>query len=193
MIKTTEMILQELKEYSNPLNKLSRMIKQGKYFPIVKGLYETDRTVPGYLLAGSIYGPSYISFDYALSYYGMIPEAVYTITCATFEKKKKKKYETRFGTFTFRDVPSEVFPLELKIVHEGGYFYRIAEPEKALCDKLYTLSPVKNCKELLQILIEDLRIEKEEIINLNKDKIAFLAEHYHSLNVKKMSSLIRRM
>ena len=82
--------LEELKEYSNPAAKLSRMAKQGECFPIVRGLYETDRTVPGYLLAGSIYGPSYISFEYALAHYGLIPETVYTITCATFEKKKKK-------------------------------------------------------------------------------------------------------
>ena len=86
--------------------------------------------MPGYLLAGSIYGPSYIFFEYALGYYGMIPETVPTITSATFEKKKKKKYETGFGIFTYRDVPSEVFLLEIKLVQEGEYFYRIAEPEK---------------------------------------------------------------
>lgn len=64
-------------------------------FPMVRAY---DVGTPPYLLAGSIYGPSYISFEYALSYYGMIPEAVYIVTCATFDKKKK--YETAFGTFT---------------------------------------------------------------------------------------------
>ena len=91
MIKTTNMLLEELRDYANPKAKLSRMVKQGQCFPVTRGVYETDRNVPAYLLAGSIYGPSYISFEYALSYYGMIPEAVYTVTCATFEKKKKKK------------------------------------------------------------------------------------------------------
>ena len=74
----------------------------------------------------------------------LIPETVYTITCATFEKKKKKRYETMFGTFIYRDVPSGAFPLELKVVQEKEYFYRIAEPEKALCDKLYTMHPAAN-------------------------------------------------
>lgn len=193
MIKTTEMMKEELKEYSNPMAKLSRMAKQGECFPIVRGLYETERTVPGYLLAGSIYGPSYISFDYALAYYNLIPETVYTITCATFEKKKKKRYETMFGTFIYRDVPSEVFPLNLKIVRENEYFYRIAEPEKALCDKLYTMHPVANHKELFELLTEDLRIEKTELCKLDADKISFLADHYHSGNVRKMASLLRRM
>ena len=61
MIKTTNMLLEELGNYSNPKTRLSRMVKQKKIFPITRGLYETDRNVPGYLLAGSIYVPSYIS------------------------------------------------------------------------------------------------------------------------------------
>lgn len=130
MIKTTAMLLEELKGYGSPKSKLARMAERGECFPITRGLYETDRNAPAYLLAGSIYGPSYISFEYALSRYGLIPEAVYAVTCATFEKKKKKKYETPFGTFTYRDVPSEAFPLGLRLVQEGDYFYRIAEPEK---------------------------------------------------------------
>ena len=193
MIKTTNMILEELRSYANPKAKLSRMVKQGECFHVAKGLYETDRNVPGYLLAGSIYGPSYISFAYALGFYGMIPEAVYTVTSATFEKKKKKKYETAFGTFTYRDVPSAVFPLAIRLVQEGNYFYRIAEPEKALCDQLYTLSPVSNTKALADMLFEDLRIEESELWKLDAEKISFLSEYYHSTNVKKLAILLRRV
>ena len=80
------------KDYSNINNKISREIRDGNLYKIVNGLYETDPNTPGYLLASSIYGPSYISFEYALSYYGMIPERVTTITCATFAKKKKKQF-----------------------------------------------------------------------------------------------------
>ena len=193
MIKTTSMILEELSSYANPRMKLSRMVEQGEYFQIRKGLYETDEHVPGYLLAGSIYGPSYISFEFALSYYGMIPETVYTVTCATFEKKKKKKYETMFGTFTYRDVPSSVFPLELRLVQEGDYFYRIAEPEKAVCDELYTMPPMQNIKMLATLLLEDLRMEETELLKLDMEKIRMLSEHYRTQNVKKLVTLLRRM
>lgn len=119
--------------------------------------------VSGHLLAASIYGPSYISFEYALSYHGLIPEAVYTVTCATFEKKKKRQYDTSFGIFTYRDVPSEAFPLYIELRNEGDYWYRIASPEKALCDQLYILRPVKNTKELAALLFDDLRIEETEL------------------------------
>ena len=193
MIKTTNVLLEELKEYANPNAKLSRMVKQGIYIPIVKGLYETDRNVPAHLLAGSIYGPSYISFEYALSYYELIPEAVYTVTCACYDKKKKKEYKTAFGTYTYRDIPATAFPLEIRLQQEGEYYYRIAEPEKALCDKLYTISPVANVKELEVLLTENLRMEESELRKMNLEKIRMLSERYHSTNVKKLVTLIRRM
>ena len=193
MIKTTSMLLEELKEYASPKTKLARMAQSGECFPITRGLYETDPHVPGHLLAGSIYGPSYISFEYAMGYYGMIPEAVYVVTSATFEKKKKKKYETAFGTFTYRDVPSEAFPLGIRLLREGDYFYRIAEPEKALCDKLYTLSPLQNTKVLLRLLTEDLRIDRAELKKLNGDRVCEYSEAYRATNIKRLCSLLRRM
>lgn len=193
MIKTTGMILDDLSSYSNPKTKLSRMVKDGIYFPIIRGLYETDRNTPRYLLAGSIYGPSYISFEFALSYYGLIPEAVYAVTSATFEKKKKKKYSTIFGTFLYRDVPSSAFPYEIKLIREGEYYYRIAGPEKALCDKLYTLSPVSNIEALSQMLFEDLRIDEDEFRKLSYEKVLFLYKKYSSTNVNKLEKLMRRL
>ncbi len=193
MIKTTDMILEELQSYANPKTKLSRMVKQGKYFQIARGLYETDKNVPGHLLAGSIYGPSYISFEYALGFYEMIPEAVYTITSATFEKRKTKKNETAFGTFTYRDVPSAAFPLNIRLIQEGSYFYRIAEPEKALCDQLYTMPPAKNIKLLAELLFDDLRIEETELLKLEIEKIVFLSDRYHSTNIKKLITLLKRI
>lgn len=193
MIKTTNMLLEELQDYANPKAKLSRMAKQGECFRITRGLYETNKNTPGYLLAGSIYGPSYISFEYALAYYDLIPEAVYTVTSATFEKKKKKIFRTDFGTFSYRDVPSAAFPLQIKLIQEGEYFYRIAEPEKALCDKLYTMPPVKNTEELSALLIQNLRIEKEEILKFNAKKIELLSNAYHSTNIAKLEIFLRRL
>lgn len=192
MIKTTAIILEELKQYASPASKLSRMVKKGEYIPIIKGLYETDASTPGYLLAGSIYGPSYLSFEFALSYYGLIPEAVYTFTSATYDKKKKKRFETPFGTFTYRDVPAEVYPLGIVIVHEGDYSYQIASPEKALCDMLYTKGPVTNQKELRSLLFDDMRIDETEFSKLNPDEIIMMGERYRCTNVQKLSRLIRR-
>ena len=99
------MIINGLSEYSNPKTKLGRLVKSGNFFPIIRGLYETDTKRAGYLFAESIYSPSYLSFDFALSFHGLIPETVYSYTSATFEKRKKKTYQTSFGNFYYRDVP----------------------------------------------------------------------------------------
>ena len=77
-------------------------------------------------------------------------------------------------------------------MQEGEYFYRIAEPEKALCDMLYTLPPVANTKELLYLLTEDLRIDEDELKKLNADTICQYSEAYRTTNVKKLSSALRR-
>lgn len=192
MIITHEMAKNNLNEYSNKNSKISRDIKNGKLFKIVTGLYETDSNTPPYLLAGSIYGPSYISFEYALSIYGLIPERVYAVTCASFSKKKKKIYNTPFGVFTYRDVPKLAYPEEIILKVEGNYSYQIATPEKALCDKLYTLSPLNNYANLENMLFNDLRIDWEEFNNLDVEKIEKLSNLYHSTNIKLLSKYMRR-
>ena len=192
MIKTTNMLLEELNTYASPNNKIGRMVQSKELIPIVKGLYETNSSTPGYLLAGSIYGPSYLSFDFALGIHGLIPEAVYAFTSATFEKKKKKQYDTPFGLFTYQDVPAQIFYLGVQVKEEGNYAYYIASPEKALCDKLYSVKPVRNRRELEELLFDDLRIDEAEFFKMNKNDILELAEAYHSTNVTLLAQYVRR-
>lgn len=192
MIITNDMAKYNLNNYSNKNNKISREIKKGKLFKIITGLYETDPNTPGYLLASSIYGPSYISFDFALSYYGLIPERVSTITCATFNKKKRKQYNTKFGVFTYKDVPSSAYPEEILLKQENNYSYQIATKEKALCDKLYSLKPLKNLSNLENMLFNDLRIDIEEFKKINIKKIEKLSNLYHSTNVALLLKYLRR-
>lgn len=192
MVFFKSLAIKDYNDYSNKDTKLLRDIKDKKLFKITNGLYETDPNTPGYLLASSIYGPSYISFEYALSYYGLIPERVTTITCATFEKKKKKEYITDFGTFTYRDIPSSAYPEEIILKEENNYSYQIATPEKALCDKLYTLSPLFNYTNLENMLFNDLRIDEEEFNKLDILKVNKLSKLYHSTNVELLAKYMRR-
>lgn len=192
MIFSLEMLRQKYANYANPDDKIYRLVKSNQLFPISKGIYEDDRSASGQYLASSIYGPSYLSFDYALAYYGLIPETAYVYTSATFEKKKKKIYTNMFGTFTYADVPSNVFPLGIVIIENNGYVMHIATPEKALCDKLYSLPPVKNQKELKALLFENLRIDETILYTLNFNDIISLSEQYKSNNVRALARLIRR-
>lgn len=192
MIITSKMAKQYLTKYSNKDTKLSREVKNGKLIKIINGLYETDINTPGYLLATSIYGPSYISFEYALAFYGLIPERVNVITCATFNKKKKKRFNTSFGIFTYRDIPNEAYPEEILLKEEKNYSYQIASIEKALCDKLYTLKPLNNYSNLEKMLYSDLRIERNDIKKLDVEKIEKLSNLYHSRNIKLLSKYLKR-
>ena len=86
MVKTTKMLREELSGYHDRANKIARMVRDAKIVPVVRGLYETDAHASPWPLAACIYGPSYISFESALAFYGLIPEGVRAITSATFEK-----------------------------------------------------------------------------------------------------------
>ena len=192
MILTTSMLTEKLKNISDPAGKIMRMKANGELFQLTRGIYETDKNTAGYCLAGAIYAPSYLSFDYALSRYDLIPEAVYTYTSATFEKKKAKTYENHFGRFTFRDVPSGAYPFDVLIKEENGYIYRIASPEKALCDKLYIMPPVTSQKDIARMLFEDLRIDPSDLDNLDTDRIIQLGGKYHSNNLKYFVKYLER-
>ena len=192
MIKTTSILQQELKDYVSPNQKIRRMVAAGQLIPIRRGLYETDKRTPFYLLAASIYGPSYISFEFALAYYGLIPEAAYACTSATFGKLKMKKYDTPFGLFTYRDVPNEAYPYGIVPHEENGYGFLIASPEKAICDQLYKMPAVANQKEIAQLLFENLRIDEIEFRKQNVDDMIELSDKYHSTNLKHFAAWLKR-
>lgn len=87
-----------------------------------------------FLIANRIYSPSYVSFEMALSYYGLIPEGVYTVTSAS--SRKTATFTTPIANFSYRKIkPSLLFGYRLE--QQKGQRYKIAEMEKALLDYLY--------------------------------------------------------
>ncbi len=192
MIRTTQDLLLELSDYGTPKTRIQRMVKNGILVKIRRGLYETDPNVPAYLLAGVVYSPSYISFSYALSHYGLIPERVEICTSATFGKNRNKMFQTPFGTFSYRDIPKEAYPHGVCWNQEGNYSYLIASPEKALCDMLYIKPTVRSLGTLQEMLFDDLRIDEEAFARLQADKMLELTERYHSHNIQMLARLVEK-
>lgn len=190
MIVTTLDLKEKYKKYTDINGKIKRDIDKGILFPLVRGIYETNSSADGFLLASYIYGPSYLSFEYALSYHNIIPERVVVYTNATFNKRKSKSYQNHFGLFTYRDVPKEAFPYMVQVYEEDRYAYFIASPEKALSDLLYIKKPVRSIKDLKMVLFEDLRINKTMFDQLNFEDILFLADKYISNNMKYLKKYI---
>ena len=86
------------------------------------------------IFATKIYQPSYISMETALSFYGIIPEAVFTTTSVT--TRKTKEFKTPMGNFSYQKIKKEAFGgFETK--NENGISYKLALPEKALIDFFY--------------------------------------------------------
>jgi len=191
MIKTIEDLKIEYKEYSDINGKIRRDIHYGKYIPVIRGIYETNENTPGYFLSSYIYGPSYLSFEYALSFYGIIPERVNNYTMATFNKRKKKTYVTSFGTFIYRDVPKAAYPFEIRAIEENSYVYFLASKEKAICDTLYSSKPIYSIKQLKELMFEDFRIDVDEFSKLDMDKICLLIPKYQSQNLGYLKKMIK--
>lgn len=184
MLFTKLMLNEKYKNYADINGKIKRDLDQGKLFSVGRGLYESNPLTPGHFLAASIYGPSYLSFEYALSFHNLIPERVYEYSNATFNKRKSKVYTNHFGRFSYRDIPETAFPYFVEVFEKDNYVYFMASAEKALCDLLYTLSPVHSVKELKALLFENLRINPFGFERLNYNDIIFLADKYISTNIK---------
>jgi predicted transcriptional regulator of viral defense system len=190
VVITTLNLKEKYKDYTNINGKIKRDIDNGLLFPLVRGIYETESSLDGFLLASYIYGPSYLSFEYALSFHHLIPERVVVYTSATFNKRKSKSYQNHFGLYTYRDVPNSAFPFSVTAYEVDGYAYFLANSEKALCDLLYIRKPVTSIKELKSVLFEDLRINKDMFKELNFDEILFLSDKYISSNMKYLRKYI---
>lgn len=183
-------ILEKLsRDYKQPNIKLKQMVKKGELVKVIRGLYVDNQNTSPHLLAAAIYGPSYISFEYALSRYGLIPERVQTITSATFKKGKNKTYETPFRAFFYSDIPALAYPHEVTLEEENGMVFQVALPEKALCDTLYKERPVTSVKALRALMFEDLRIDESIFNQLDKDKLFRLAALYTKRNLQLLTKM----
>lgn len=97
-----------------------------------------------FLVANTIYRPSYISLEMAFSLYGLIPEAVYGITSVT--SQKTNQFKTAIGVFSYKHLkPALMFGYEFREHNKRRLL--VAEIEKALLDFLYLNPHIKDIKD----------------------------------------------
>lgn len=186
------MLKEKYQDYTNPLDKIKRDADKGIIIRLTKGLYETDKNVDPCLLASSILSPSYLSFDWALSFYGLIPEKVFSITSASLGIRKSKTYENLFGRYEYSDIPSGAFSEGLTYLEKDEYIVKLAMKEKAICDSLCKWRVVKNIKELKELLFVDKRIDEDEFASCDFALLKRLASLYDKTNLKLLIKLIRK-
>lgn len=163
---------------------IKRAVGKGHLIPIRRDLYLVKNSkgplLNSFEIASIIYGPSYISFESALSHHGWIPEAVRTITSATV--KRSKEFETFIGIFSYEHIPIKAFSFGIEQHKQGAITLFIASPMKALADIVYTRNRVWDS---IDDLSEDLRIDPESIQKSDRKMLTELIENYPSQRVKK--------
>ena len=162
-------IMDCLKNYRSPRAKLTSLMKNEDIIRVKKGLYifGSDYRKGPYspeIMANKIYGPSYISKEYALAYYGLIPEYVTEVTSVT--TKRSRDFDTPIARFSYAHLPKKLYAVSFNLlqVREGSTAL-IATPEKALADLLYFRNDnLETSHELKELLFDDLRLD-ENLVN----------------------------
>jgi hypothetical protein len=179
-----------LQGYAKPRDKIRAMLKAGEFVRVKKGIYvfgEDYRRGPWSheVLANLIYGPSYISLDYALSYYGFIPERVVVVTSVTLSRSRR--FETPVGLFTYRSLSCRKYSIGIdQHALEAGQHFLIATPAKALADKIWTdhrFTP-RRTADFHAYLREDLRIGSDALNGIDRTLLDRIAQQYGSRKVR---------
>src|SRR5688572_14456048 len=170
---TRQILMDLLKEYRRPYDKIGELINQKLLVQIKRGVFipGPQASVPApenFLLANHLWGPSYVSSDSALSYWGLIPERVYeTLSMTT---NLAKTYKTPVGRFRYIRLPLPYYSFGIQRVELASrQIALMAGKEKSLCDKIITTQRLKlrSVKQTREYLMEDLRISRESLRELN--------------------------
>lgn len=158
-------LMAQMQSLSHPRRKLKELQMKGQLIRLKKGFYVLTRDLIAreyspQIVANLLYGPSYLSLEYALSFYQLIPEKVEAFTSVTTQKNKL--FQTPIGTFSYAHLSAQLYPLGVTLQKTADHrSFLMATPEKALMD-IFTLrfqnSPTPTSKDVLPALEDDLRI-----------------------------------
>ena len=194
---STQLLLSVLKGYKRPYDKISEMIKAGALIPLKRGLY-----VPGagldmkgphpFLISNHLYGPSYISLESALSYWGLIPERTSTFSAITI--RRTTVFNNPIGRFSYTQVPLPYYSFGLmrQLLSEKESVL-IASAEKALCDVIVTTSGVnlRSVTQTKEYLFDDLRLDEDAIYRFRLSEIRSWARN--SPKQKSLQMLVKTL
>jgi hypothetical protein len=182
-------LMHVLSHYRKPRDTVSILLKRGHIIRVRKGLYVFGpiwRRTPVKMetLANLVYGPSALSTDYALASYGLIPERVNTYTSIC--PGRSREFNTPEGRFSYTQLTGKRFSVGLIRQSGSGGSYLIAEPLKALADKVWTDSRFKptSTASYTEYLFEDLRIDEDTLAAMIiKERIEAIEEAFSTRKV----------
>jgi len=142
---------------------LETQVKSDLLIRLKRGLYalKTDPPIEEEI-ANQLYKPSYISFEYALSFYGLLPEMPYAITSAT--TKATRSFTVNSQVFSYRTIKREVYT-GYSLLKQNNRSYFIADQEKAYLDYLYFVFLGKNPANDRLIDLAKSKINKKKLLS----------------------------
>jgi len=193
-----QVLTDALSGYSKPRDKITKLLAGGSIVRIKKGLYcfgEGLRREPisREQVANLIYGPSYVSLDYALSYHGLIPERVEVVTSVT--TRRSRNFETPLGSFSYRMLHEARYVTGAILEATGKTTFLIATPEKALVDKIWADRRFSGNRmsDFGAYLLDDLRIDEEALSRLIESRLESVALAYDSAKINRLVRYLRRL
>ncbi len=193
-----QVLLDTLAGYRKPRDRITRLLASGAIMRVKKGLYcfgEAFRREPlsREYLANLIYGPSYVSLEYALSHHGLIPERVETITSIT--TRRSRDFDTPFGTFSYRMLKGPRYAVGAILETAGKTSFLVASPEKALADKVWTDKRFSGLRlsDYDAYLSDDLRIDREALSRFDYSRLQVIATAYGSAKINNLVRYLKRL
>jgi predicted transcriptional regulator of viral defense system len=114
---------------------LEKQTTEEFFIRLKRGLYTLVTDQPSEKkIANALYKPSYISFEYALAYWNILPEMPHTVTSAT--TIPTRKFTNSTGNYFYYSIKKEAYT-GYQLVNKDYESFLIAEKEKALVDYLY--------------------------------------------------------
>ena len=180
-----------LTDYKHPRVKINQLIKSQQIIRVKKGIYvKAEQSYSPLVLANMIYGPSYVSQDFALSLYDLIPERVTTVTSMT--TGRHKEFNTPCGNFAYEHLSPHLYIHGLRRVEiDGGRAYLIASPEKALIDRIWNVKGLDTAKKLEDYLEGDMRFDFSNIKQMKISTLKALAKIYNKTVINLLEQLLR--
>lgn len=175
-----QVLLSILHEYKRPNDKIHSLIQEQKLIPLKKGLYvwNSDVLPENFSIANTLYAPSYVSVESALSFYGLIPERVFSVSSMTF--KKSKQFSNSIADFEYIKISAPYYSFGIKrILLRESQFALIATPEKSLMDKIITTSGIILRSEISaeKFLFENLRMDEDQLKIFNTKEMRTWLEY----------------
>ena len=171
-------------------DRIKSLIKSGVILKLKNGFYistnyqKQERDPQKYLeyLANILYQPSYISLEYALSFYGLIPESVYGITAVS--PNKTKIFKNNLNIFSYKKIKNELFFGFTEIPSKTG-LTSFATKSKCLFDFLLLKKGLTD-KNLEQYLKYDSRINWEVLKTKDKKEFRDYIKKSNSLKMRRL-------